>query len=273
MITEGGQGTGTQITLSTEIGAQTIPAFSEGGIDQTTFLTNTSRSCGSGCRIISALEASETSPWYYECEVTVGAVMGATLSEHQVGNQLRNMASAGIALQGYAASSLKNATDLQYYSYPAESIFGMPLGGNVDSMAYVLARFAIGVLAVTAQNNLPITVSGMIPTRGQHLEVDDWGYISGILIFLAGLQLFLEVAAITLARKIVPPPRGSSMMVARLLQPVTTQTCSLHDEQAVECTICVRKDRWIYRNRQTSSAGLYELFMEKEGGPCSEEVN
>lgn len=262
-VIDGGQGIGPHITLDTENGAQAVSVPTNGGVDQTTFLTNTSRSCGPGCRIVSAFEASEVSPWYYECEVTVGTVTGATLPEHQVGDDLRSMASAGIALQGYAISSFVNDTSLQYFSYPAESIFGVPLRGDTNSMAYILARFAIGVLAVTAQNNLPITVSGMVPMRGQHLEVDDWVYVSSILIFVASLQLILELAAIILARKVVVPPKGSSIVIARLLQPVTAQTCSLHDKEDGDCTTCACKDRWIYRNRQTSTPGLYELFMEK----------
>lgn len=71
-VIEGGQGIETDITLDSENGARTVSIPARGGIDQTTFMTNTSRSFGPECRIVSAFEASEVSSWYYECEVTVG---------------------------------------------------------------------------------------------------------------------------------------------------------------------------------------------------------
>lgn len=263
IVSDGGDGSQDKITLATDIGPRDVRILLRGGFDQTTFMTDTSLSCGSGCRSISAFEASLVSPWYYECNVTVSEVENAEISEHHVGADLRTMAAAGIALQGYAMSSFANNTSLQYRSYPAESTFGLPIQGDNISMEMLLARFAIGVVAVTAENNNPVIVSGYTPERGSHLEVDNWGYASAILIFLAGIQLSLEVVAIVLGHQIVVPP-SDVVAVAQILRAVKTQNCALHDANDKGCEDCLKTKRWIYRSRQATEAGVYDLYMESE---------
>jgi len=263
-VTEGGDGSQDNITLATKSGPKTIPIPVPGGSDQTTFITNTSLVCGDGCSILSAFEASETSSWYFDCNVTVGTATNAMIPEHEVGADLRMMASGGIALQGYAASSLANDMYLQYHSYPAEAIFGLPTNGHTGSMSIMLARFAIGVVAVTAQNNSPLVVKGYVPVRGSHLEVEHWGYASMILIALAAIQLVLEVSAVALTRHVVVPSGGPTA-VARVLQSMTSQVSPTRSTQGEEIPqSSTAESHWIYRSKETSESGVYDLYMEKK---------
>ena len=77
-----------------------------GGSNQTTFITNPNTyDCGPGCSTVHAFEASDTRPWWYECNITVSPVNNATLPQHQMGQPLAHMAAAGIALQGHVADA------------------------------------------------------------------------------------------------------------------------------------------------------------------------
>lgn len=161
-VIEGGDGSSHNISFmlnsSGEKGYATFPLA--GGLSQTTYVTRPSKTCGEGCGTIHALEASAETPFFYECNVTVGEVQNATRQEHQLGIDLRNMAANAIALQGYAASSLTNDTDLQYQTYPAESIYGSPQNGNITSMGLLMAQFALGVVAVAASDNPSLIIPG-----------------------------------------------------------------------------------------------------------------
>ena len=55
---------------------------------------------------------------------------------------------------------MTNDTDLQYQTYPAESIYGSPQNGNVTSVGLLMAQFAMGVMAVAASDNPSLLISG-----------------------------------------------------------------------------------------------------------------
>jgi hypothetical protein len=107
-VIDGGDGSSHNITYMLNSGGDkayaSIPLA--GGLSQTTYATRLSKPCGEGCGMIYALEASAQTPFFYECNVSVSQVVNGTRPEHELGIDLRNLASTGIALQGYAASSL-----------------------------------------------------------------------------------------------------------------------------------------------------------------------
>jgi hypothetical protein len=116
----------------------TVPTVA--GVDQTTFFTNTNATCGAGCSIVEAFEASAQQSWYYNCNITVGSVINGTLPEHQVGESLRTMAAAGIALQGFRLNS-SFPDEKQYQVYPAQSAYGEPQGGSSDGIGQLISQF------------------------------------------------------------------------------------------------------------------------------------
>ncbi|KZL75666.1 hypothetical protein CI238_04886, partial [Colletotrichum incanum] len=229
------------------------------GANQTTYLTNSSVSCGIGCRFISAVEVSERPTWYYNCTVAVSAVAQATAPEHEVSDSIRDLAAAGIALQGFQATSRLGDPSVQFQVYPAESTFGVPMEGFAQAMGMNLARFAIGVVAVTAETNSPITVNGTVPQQGLKLIVDHWNYASLILIMVAGLHLVLGLGAALVASRVVIPT-GGPVALARVLRPLVNHVTTTKRQSA---TSPRSTDRWMYRSRVMPD-GSYDLYMEEE---------
>jgi hypothetical protein len=265
VVTTGGSGIDSRITIATNVGDPTVQV-PPGGINQTTFMTNTTLSCGPGCSIVTAFEASEASPWYYSCNVTVESVTGATLPEHEIGARLRNLASGAIALQGYEVSSFVQDSRFQFQIYPAESIFGTPRHGKTESMAMMMTRFAVGVVAVAAENNGRLTVQGLVPMAGLAIRVEHWNYIHMILLITAGMQLLLGLVAALVASRVVIPC-GGPVAVTQVLR---SMACRIQSEGISRSETGYPTDsrpilRWIYRDKPTEQDDVYDLYMEEDG--------
>ncbi|KAK2053691.1 hypothetical protein LY76DRAFT_581353 [Colletotrichum caudatum] len=265
-VTGGGDGTSPTITVAlANNGRFDINLPVQGGTDQTTFMTNTGSNCGPGCAVLSAFEASSTSPWYYNCNVTVGQVANATRPEHQVGWDLAALAAAAVALQGYAASSLANTTGFQYQTYPAESFFGAPVNGTTEVLQGLLSRFAIGVVAVAADYNDKYVVEGTMPLKGTKLNVSHWDLINLILILTATLQLTLGVAAALVANRVVVPD-GGAVEMAQVMRTMAIRDRTALSDVSEKGTAGRHgaTSLWIYRDHLVSEDGLYDLHMEEQ---------
>ena len=226
-VKEGGDGTKLSIILDDhERTNVTIPAAN--GESQTTFMANLNTGMGPDWSSIAAFEASATDPWFYRCQVTVGPVLNAVLPEHELGETVSSMAASAIARQGYGTSQSVTSDDTtqQFQSYPAESTFGDPQGGNTTGMATLLAGFSTGVVAVTAQQPNPIqhALRGA-PQAHSHGGVrlrknGGWRHVSAVLGSILGAQLVLGVAAALVANTVVV--RGHSHLgMAHLLRSVS----------------------------------------------------
>ncbi|KAM0547214.1 hypothetical protein ACHAPJ_010475 [Fusarium lateritium] len=260
-VKSGGDGTKSRITLDSDSQIEMVIPI-RGGINQTTFMTDTSIKCGPGCSVVSAFEVGNQESWFYACNVSVGYVVGGSKHEHQIGESLRTMAAASIALQGNEVSSL-DSEGIQYQIYPAESVFGLPVKGYASTMEMIMARFAIGTVAISAQNNPQVKADGYAPVQGVHLVVDHWDYANLILISITVLQLVLGIAAARVAHQIVVPV-GGSIAVAQVLQPLTNRIKSMGNKELGVQDSCL-KSRWIYRCVKISEKGEYDLFMDEQG--------
>nr|XP_036581882.1 uncharacterized protein CTRU02_07959 [Colletotrichum truncatum]KAF6790439.1 hypothetical protein CTRU02_07959 [Colletotrichum truncatum] len=266
-VLDGANGNDTRITLDTKPGSASnvkevaIPV--RGGVNQTTYMTDNTENCGSGCRIVTAFEVADTASWYYSCNVTVSAVGNVTLPEHEVSESLRSMAAASIALQGSAVLSLDD-DNLQYQIYPSESVFGLPTKGFNSSMAMTMARFAIGTLAVTAHSNDPMIVDGFPPVQGSHVVVDHWDYASLILMSVVLAQLILGLATAIIASRVVIP-EGGPIAMAQVLRLVADRVQDIDENNSVvEGKDGKQTGLWIYRAVKTADRGIYDLFMEEK---------
>jgi hypothetical protein len=261
-VIEGGNGTTLNITImldsSGEISNKAIPVT--GGEGQTTYITNTNTDCGPGCSRISAFEASAVTPWYYECNVMVGNVTNSNRKEHEVGAHLTRTASGAIALQGYAASSLANNTDLQFQLYPAESIYGAPQNGSTEGMGLLMAEFAIGVVGVAAQYNPFIIVPGEQPQAGVTLNVTLWKYVHLSLALIGGMQLVLFIMTAFLANKVVVK-NDSHLVIARLLGPIVERlgtSGSIASGKDI-CDVIGDDEKFVYSVQYPLQGGLHRL--------------
>lgn len=215
-VTKGGDGRGSDIVLSN---GTTVAIPARNGAAQTTFMTDDNQSLGLATARIRAFEASEEKPWFYDCTVTIGRVSNVQIPAHELGVNVSSLAASAIALQGYGASSAANTTQ-QFQSYPAESTYGDPQGGNTTGMSLLLASFAAGVIGVTAQANDYILAPGLQPLRGVALHVSDWGYVHMVLCLVAGVHFVLALVSVWLADKVAVPSHSMLAMV-ELLRPVS----------------------------------------------------
>jgi hypothetical protein len=220
-VIEGGNGTVANLTVLEDTNGDlfnvSLPTVA--GVNSTMYFTNSDASCGDGCSIVEAFEASSTVSYYYNCNITVGTVMNAVRPEHKVGIQLREMASAGIALQGYGLGANLPGSK-QFQVYPSESTYGSPQSGNTDGIGSTISMFAIGVVSVAAfYNPNAFNVSGLQPQTGNQLHVDHWDWIWMIMGLIVGVQGAAFVLTAFLANRVVVKDE-SVLATARLLRPV-----------------------------------------------------
>ena len=252
------------MTISTSGGGVNISIPIARGLDGTVYMTDTTQNCGADCGIVSVLEDSTNNPWYYECNVTVANVSQASQPEHQVGSQLRSVASTAIALQGYDIALGQDITDTQHQTYPIESVFGTPANGSTEVMALLISRFSIGVIAIVAENNDYVVIHGDAPTIGVQLNVSHRDIIIIILILIVVTQLILGMIVAMLVHRIVVP-RREGLQVARVCRAMTEQ-CSENVDgngNTFSSNPTQTSYLWAYRNKLVSFDGVYEVYMEK----------
>jgi hypothetical protein len=221
-VLKGGDGTQHTIVIDTPNRTEfTIPALNGGA--QTTFMVDPDRGSGPTWGHVLAFEASSTDPWFYNCNITIGPVTNVEHPAQDVGVNVTTLAASAIALQGYGASTLgvnSNSTrHFQFQSYPAESFYGAAQGGNTTGMGQLMAAFAVGVVAITAQVNTNINAPGLLPLKGIELDINHWYFVHLILGLTVGLQLLLAVIAAAIASKVTVRDH-SCVGLAAALQPL-----------------------------------------------------
>ncbi|KAL7943322.1 hypothetical protein V8C42DRAFT_354146 [Trichoderma barbatum] len=221
-VLEGGDGTKHTIVIGDANRTEfTIPALN--GASQTTFMVDPDRGSGPTWGHVLAFEASPTDPWFYSCNITIGTVTNVENPVQEVGVNVTTLAAAAIALQGYGASTIgvsSNSTrQFQFQSYPAESFYGAPQGGNMTGMGQLMAAFSVGVVAITAQVNTNINAPGLVPLKGITLDISHWYFVHLILGLTVGLQLLLAVIASAVATKVTVRDH-SCVGLAAALQPL-----------------------------------------------------
>ncbi|KAG5965879.1 hypothetical protein E4U57_003463 [Claviceps arundinis] len=203
-VTRGGSGDLDTITLADDRNT-TLNVPAKNGPGQTTFIVDPLHDQHIGWSIVTALEASSSEPWFYRCNVSVAPVVNAIIPEHELGDTLKLMAPAAIALQGYGTSDLgANLTDrIQFQSYPAESLLGSACAGSNSLMGYQTSSFAAGVILATAQSNSNLNVTGQMPLKGITLDINNWSSVHLVLGLIMGLQLLFALISIVLSNMVM----------------------------------------------------------------------
>lgn len=202
-VTKGGDGYAATITID-DANKTTIDIPARNGPGQTTYIVNPAKDQHDGWSLVSAFEASGINPWFYRCNISVGPVVNAVTKEHKLGRNITLLAPAAIALQGYGGSTPTNATDpIQFQSYPSETVFGSPAGGDALSMGLISSIFASGVIVTTTQANTNINATGQLPLQGITLDIAHWSYVHLILGLIMGLQLLFAIISIVLSNQVM----------------------------------------------------------------------
>ena len=168
--------------------------------------------CGQGCGNVKVVEtvSGEAAPgsfvgggniFYYDCNITVASSLGfatGALSPDQAALAARASALSGQLPQPHLG-------DNNFVFYNLGVTFGQAQNNSVASMASLLSRFAIGVIAATSQTNQPKIISGYQPTQGVRLHLDSPVTFDLTLGLIGGMQVILVlIAAILCGRLVIP---------------------------------------------------------------------
>lgn len=267
-VKAGGDGKQTTITIDEDGAFFNVSLPDKGGTNQTTYITNTTETCGSGCGTVYAFESGPKASWWYQCNVTVHPVTNATRSEHKLGKDVAGQAATGIALQGYGVSSLAINSIVQFQTYPEESVFGSAANGDDTEMEDILSRFAIGVIAATAEGNDPITIRDVnTPKQGLQVTLSNLTMITVILTCIVVLHLALEIIIAVWANQVVVPPHGDLAMAqvlrAMTMDPEYLEASDAADRKGAAPKARKKEPRWRYRVLAIPGTSSFDLSMEK----------
>lgn len=203
-VIDGGAGDQSNVTVDDGKGS-TYQLPTSNGPDQTTYFVDPLKDQHLAWSIVTAFEASVSDPWFYMCNVSVDPVVNAVVPEHQLGDPIKLLAPAAIALQGYRSSAQAvNITDeTQFQSYPAESIFGSPCAGDTPCMSTIQSIFASGVIYGTTLANTHLLAPGLRPLQGITLDINHWSYVYLILGLIVGLQMLFALICILLSNRVM----------------------------------------------------------------------
>ncbi|PQE10446.1 hypothetical protein CJF30_00010435 [Rutstroemia sp. NJR-2017a BBW] len=135
----------------------------------TTYITNNTNPCAASgqdrCFVVQAFEASDTDPWYYLCNITMGATINDPHNVSFISDRMARTAVGAIAQMGFS-------WDLQQTTYyPNKTQLGAPLHGNATNMGRKIAAYGLSTISGAATFNPTITYSGMEPHTGFKLTI------------------------------------------------------------------------------------------------------
>lgn len=150
----------------------------------------------------------------FQCAVNVGRVVNARVPEHQVDDRVAFIAAGAIGLDGYS----NDPQQWLYQRYFLGTTFGRRVNGDPEQMAFLISRFAIGVIATMDLDNPKIKIVGMKPWLGVLFKVN-WWMLCTILGSICGLQLVLGLTAVFFSNTVIVKD-DSYLATARLLRPL-----------------------------------------------------
>jgi hypothetical protein len=213
-VTKGGDGTTLDITVDT-LGNVTIFTMIPNSRAMQYWVTSNSTCPGNTrCQVVQAFESSDTDPWYYKCNITVGITLGDAQNLSYVSDEMAQIAASAIAQTGFVDGDGETGN-----IYPPESPWGVPLEGDASLMGSSLSTFAIGAIDGASVQNKFAWYDGMAPSPGVVLEVGHQKLFYAILGAITGAHLFFLLLVAYLANSVKVGPEGALSM-ALLLRPI-----------------------------------------------------
>ncbi|KAK0102798.1 hypothetical protein ONS95_006395 [Cadophora gregata] len=207
-------GTGTSIDLVVEtLGNMTVE---ETVPDSTTFLTHDNHTCADNqrCSVVEAFEASETDPWYYVCNITLGETQKDPYNVSYISDHMAQIATASIAQVGYT-DYLGVASQI----YPRDSPWGSTANGSTDEIGLAISVFALGTIAGATMYNPYTSYIGSAPSQGVYLHVGHPYFFYLIIGLICGCHLIFIVVVAVLTNRVMVGPDGHLSM-SLLLRPI-----------------------------------------------------
>ncbi|KAH7327516.1 hypothetical protein BKA65DRAFT_68441 [Rhexocercosporidium sp. MPI-PUGE-AT-0058] len=211
-VTANGNGTDDDLvveTLGNMTVSQTVP-------NSTTYLTHDDHLCASGdrCSIVEAFEASDTDPWYYVCNITLGETRNDPQNVSWISAYMARVATASIAQVGYT-DYLGVASQI----YPRDSPWGTTANGSTDVIGMAMSIFAMGTIAGATMYNPYTEYTGDAPKQGVYLHVGHPYFFYLIISLICGCHLLFIVVVAVLTNRVMVGPDGHLSM-SLLLRPI-----------------------------------------------------
>lgn len=254
-VTKNGNGSFDDIEVET-IGpvtlSQTVP-------DSTTYWTNSSHICGSNerCTRVEAFESSNTNPWYYQCEITMGKTYNDSTNVSFVSDYMAYIATAAIAQIGY--------TDFEGVAsqiYPQNSPWGYPSNGSVDAMGQTIATFALGAIVGATMYNPYTSYIGMAPHPGQCLQVGHPYFFYLMLGLICGCHFIFIVIVAFYTNSVMVGPDGHLSM-ALLLRPIADALYGVSDGEENKAFRDAKRNTMVTYVKEHTRQGRWTLQMSQ----------
>ena len=214
-----------------------------------TYFTNSDNVCGNGsslrCSVVEVFEASDTDPWYYKCNITLGTTQNDPRNLSQISDLMAFKATSSIAQVGYTDDSGQEAQ-----IYPQNSLWGMPLQGDRDAMGLTVATFALGSIAGASMFNPYTSYMGQMPSQGFYLNLGHPYFFYLIIGMICGCQLLFCVIVAVLSNQVMVGP-DAHLSMSLLLRPIA---------DALEVVSGGRKNR-AYKDAKKQTQVRYEKAM------------
>lgn len=186
----------------------TVPSVAP---NETTFYLGNG-TCGPRCGFINVFQASNFSPQFYQCNITISEVANAWLPEHLVNDTFAQLAARSIALGVSSDNGL-------YQRYPEDSGYGALFNNDPDGIGMQMAYFSIGALAVAYLSNPTVNVLGMEPEPGFAMNIHNNRKLVFIFALISGVQFLLFLITTWVATNVIVVD-DSPIAISRLLQPI-----------------------------------------------------
>jgi len=243
-VLEHGNGAFNNITVA-EIGIVSVDSVVPNSV---TYFTNLGNVCEPGnfrCSIVEAFEASETNPYYYKCNVTLGLTQNDPRSLSFISDAMAYKATSAIAQPGYI-----DAWGQEYQIYPNKSTWGTPSQGDQNVIGFKIAAFALGSIAGASLFNPYTYYEGMAPSQAFSLTLNHPFYFYLIIGLICACQLFFCLIVAVLANRVMVGP-DEHLAMSLLLRPIA---------DSLEAVSGGRQNK-AYKDAKKSTTVRYEKAM------------
>lgn len=203
----------TNITVQ-DIGSVMVSSFVPNG---TTFFTDYPNDCPGipRCSIIQAFEASDTKPWYYTCNITMGETKNDGRNISYISDDMAYIAEAAIAKIGYMDGSTYQQTSL----YHQKTIWGLPMDGDASAMGRQIAAYGIFSISGAATFNPATWYLGSEPHTGFSLSINHtFSFL--LIVFLIPLVQFAMCFIVAVWANRVVVQENAYLGMSLLLRPI-----------------------------------------------------
>ncbi|RAL63296.1 hypothetical protein DID88_004372 [Monilinia fructigena] len=200
-VTSNGNGSSDGNITVQDIGPLSVTSFVSNG---TTFFTDWPNHCPGipRCAVVQAFEASDTDPWYYTCNITVGPTINDHRNVSFVSDKMAYIAARAIANTGYYIG-YSPYNYQQTSSYPQKTVWGIPVNGNTSGIGTQIVAFGLSSISGAAAFNPLTFYSGTEAHTGLTLSVNHTYLFSLIVFLIPAVQFFMCFGIAVWANRVV----------------------------------------------------------------------